>query len=435
MTQDAFTVRARWPDETPPGQRDVAALQIHAHGEPLTRITDFIRREDRDYVRGSAVALAFWLADNFWRLRYESLPNNFAPTADWRLRHEMTSAAGGTLWPPLMIHSTGPRILIAPVFARPVDIGAVRYISPSLTTVSGSEFVEGLDQFFKDVVLNCVRSPDGQSLCELVTALDQERADPDLAAWRRIEAKLGYDPDTVPEDLMAALSDLEPQVGDAALDEAVAAAPGRDAGRFLASAIEAARSSEVVIDLEIARSIALDHNEASTTPPWQMGRDAAQQVRQIAGLDDRAIRMQVLSDLLKTTRDNLKKRGTGRALPYSCRLKRSDGRDAIALQTADARDRRFELSCALADEIWIQADFGVMSRAKTDRQKFQRAFAQNLLVPIQGLANRLDFSHLTEAGINEAAVHYHVHPNVIRRLLVLEEFLPDENFGESLEAA
>lgn len=436
MTPDSFVLTARWPSLPKSKARDVAELRLQAAGEMLTRVSDFDRKEERDFVRGSAVSLAFWLADNFWRLRYESLPDGYAPSTNWRLRHEMTSAAGGTLWPPVMIHSTGERVLLAPVFARPVDIGAIRYVLPGMVTVSGSAFVEGLDSFFDQVVGACAQAVDGTALEELIQTLRTERADDDLVSWRRIEARLGYDPDTAPVELMRTLDKLERQVGESALDEAAAATPGCNAANYLASAVEAARGSEIVVDLGIARQIVINDPEPPlAVPPWQLGRKLALRVREVAGLGDRPVRARAFSELLQVTSEDLRRRGTAHGLPYSARLRQHGERQRIALQSANQRDRRFELSCALADEIWAQSDFGVISKAKTDRQKFQRAFAQNLLVPFSDLAARIELANPTEQQIQEAAVRYHVHPKVIRRLLILEGVLPEETFEERLEAA
>jgi len=436
VTSTGFELTARWQAQPQPGARDVAELRLCAAGETLTKVSDFERKEDRDYVRGSAVSLAFWLADNFWRLRYESLPDGYAPSTNWRLRHELTSASGGTLWPPVMIHSTGERVLFAAAYGRTVDFGAIRHVLPGLVTVSGTKFVDGLDAFFDQVIGACARAVDGEALEELVGTLRAERAEPETAAWRRIEARLGYDPDTVPQEIMRVLGKLEKRVGESALDEAAAAAPGRDAGRHLANAVDAAKSSKIVVDLGIARQVATnDFDTASNTPPWELGREAARRVREFACFGNQPVRGKAFSDLLKVTRDDLQHRGTARDLPYSARLREHGERQRIALQSVHQRDRRFELSCALGDEIWEQADFGVISKAKTDRQKFQRAFAQNLLVPFSDLSKRLDLDNPTAQQIDEAAVHYHVNRNVIRRLLILEGVLPEETFEERLEAA
>jgi hypothetical protein len=304
-----------------------------------------------------------------------------------------------------------------------------------MLTITGSAFVSGLDTFFDQVIDACAVSIDGRALIELVAAIRTELSDPDIASWRRLEARLGYDPDTVPAELMRTLGKLERLVGESALDEAAAATPGRDAGMHLSTVVEAARESEVVVDLGIARQVAVNNLDPSLVPPWERGREAARRIREVAGLGARPVRARAFSDLLQATRDDLQRRGTARYLPYSARLRDRGDRQKIALHSANLRDRRFELSCALADEIWAQSDFGVISKAKTDRQKFQRAFAQNLLVPLSDLTTRIDLDNPTELQMQQAAVHYHVHPNVIKRLLILEDVLPEETFEERLEAA
>jgi hypothetical protein len=110
--------------------------------------------------------------------------------------------------------------------------------------------------------------------------------------------------------------------------------------------------------------------------------------------------------------------------------------EQIALQTRSAHDRRFELARVLGDSVWSsRAKFGIISRGKTDRQKFQRAFAQSLLCPFEDLGNYVDLAGPTDDQIEKAARRYHVHRSVVRTLLVNKGFLPRETLGEQLEAA
>ena len=99
-------------------------------------------------------------------------------------------------------------------------------------------------------------------------------------------------------------------------------------------------------------------------------------------------------------------------------------------------DRRFELARVLGDAVWTSlAHFGVISRGKTDRQKFQRAFAQSLLCPFEDLRHYVNLSGPTEDQIEAAARRYHVHRSVVGTLLVNKVFLARETLGEQLEAA
>ena len=108
----------------------------------------------------------------------------------------------------------------------------------------------------------------------------------------------------------------------------------------------------------------------------------------------------------------------------------------LALQTSQPIDRRFELARIVGDAVWTGDDaFGVISRAKTERQKFQRAFAQSLLCPFDGLLERIDPVDPSDEQIDAAAAHFNVRPSVVQTLLVNKGILPRETLAERLEAA
>ena len=103
MIDTAFRIDARRPRPPAEDERDMAHLSLFLDDQVVTRLAIIDRHEVRDHFRASAVTLALWLTDHWWRLRRETLKDQRRPSADWRLRHELTSAPGGTLWPPLMI--------------------------------------------------------------------------------------------------------------------------------------------------------------------------------------------------------------------------------------------------------------------------------------------------------------------------------------------
>jgi len=420
---ETFVVDARWPKSPAVGVRDVAEIRIAADGESLTRFLDLEKGGQRDHFRASAVSLAFWLADNWWRLRYESLDGS-TPSVNWRLRHELSSASGGTFWPPLMIHSSGENVQLTPAFSRHLESSLLRYLAPDTTSVSGRAFENGIDHFLDQVRETCASALDGAAIAQLIATLRDERNDELLASWRRVEARLGYDPDTVPEPIMRALGQLERRVGSAGIEEAASAAPGSRSAVVLENALRAADASDIVVDLSAAHGLMPPSNDASPKAPWEMGRQAAHYLRRQRDFGLRPIRLKAFSDLLGATKETLARPATARKLPYSARIEHKANRHKVAVSSGVARDRRFELSCALGDEIWSKCGFGIISKAKTDRQKFQRAFAQNLLAPFEGIRQHLDTDNLDDLAIDGAAKTFHVHPNVIKRVLILERVLP-----------
>jgi len=281
--------------------------------------------------------------------------------------------------------------------------------------------------------VQCAEADDGPVLNSLIEQLLAERADDQVAAWRRLEARLGYDPDEAPEGLIDALSAFEGRVGSDGIEEAAVATPGEAAPAALEAAIEASKASAIVVDLDFARNVGLGE-EAGL--PWMLAEQAAGKVREVAGMRAGAIRGQALADLVSAQWQSLRDApATARSLSYAARLK--DGRDEhLALQTANPRDRRFEVARMIGDAVWSgAATFGVVSRAKTDRQKFQRAFAQSLLCPFAELRDHVDLAGPTEEQMTAAAKYFHVNPSVVRTLLVNKGILPRETLEERLEAA
>ena len=113
-----------------------------------------------------------------------------------------------------------------------------------------------------------------------------------------------------------------------------------------------------------------------------------------------------------------------------------ESRSRVALQTSKPYDRRFELVRQFADAVWARnSDFGIVSRAKSDRQKFQRAFAHSLLCPFDDLQRVIDVNNPTPENMQAAARAFVVNPSVVRDQLVYQGYLPFENTIEEAEAA
>jgi hypothetical protein len=432
-----FSVSASWPTPPGPGERDLAHISISAGDSMFTRLADVETNANRDYVRASAVSLALWFADNWWRLRWESLRDARTPSADWRLHHELTSGPGGTMWPPLMIYGTGARVVLSPPFGSAVSTGPLRFIEVShVCPVDGKVFEDGLDKFFFFVVDLCSEAQDGPVLRNLLQQLQNERGDQELEAWRSLEARLGYDPDDAPDELINSLSEMENRLGEHAIEEAAVAVPGARAPRALEEAVEASEASPLLANLEVADAVDLSASFDSESA-WQLGEFAARKVRNAIGMPEGPILGHAFGDILRIPWEKLKTApATARKLEYAARLKQGETSARLALQMKTPSDRRFELSRMIGDFIWSrEEEFGVVSRAKTERQKFQRAFAQSLLCPFSELHKRIDLLGPTEEQIGSAARYFHVRPSVVQTLLVNKGVLPRETLAERLEAS
>lgn len=429
---DYFKFSAAWPK----GSDDVAEISLRVGDRVISRIADTEKRTVRDFFRASSTGLAFWLADNWWRLRWETISDSRFPSVDWRLRHELNSASGGALWPPVMIFSVGDRISFAPSVGKKVVDGPQSYFQFKIGMVAANEYERELDSFFEAVLEHCAMTVDGKALYILLKQIATERNDPELAGWRRLEACLGFDPDAAPDEVVDALVNLEDVAGEDGVEEAAHAQPGTNAAQSLSLVIEATRESEVEVDLSLADSLKRDWNLPSYASPWEMAEAAAAELRSIIGVTRGLLNHTVFGDIFKARWDDLKSStATARKLPYGARIG-SKGKSRVALQTSKPYDRRFELARQFGDAVWQKdSDFGIVSRSKSDRQKFQRAFAHSLLCPFEDIQRVIDVNDPTPEAMRIAARRFGVHPSVVRNQLVYKGYLPFENTNEEAEAA
>ena len=427
-----FKFSTAWPE----GSEDVAEITLRVGDKVISRIADTEKQTVRDYFRASSTGLALWLADNWWRLRWETIRDFRFPSVDWRLRHELNSASGGTLWPPVMIFSVGDRVAFAPSVGKNFVDGPQSYFDFKVGMVAADDYEPELDRLFEAVLGHCAKTVDGKALKTLLEQITTERQDPELAAWRRLEACLGFDPDAAPGEVVDALVKLDDVAGEDGVEEAAHAQPGASSAQSLSLAIEATRESEVEVDLSLAYSLKRDWNLPSYASPWQMAEAAAAELRSIIGVPRGLLKHEVFEDVLRARWDDLKSAAaTARKLPYGARID-GEKKSRAALQTWKSYDRRFELARQFGDAVWQEeAGFGVISRSKTDRQKFQRAFAHGLLCPFDDLQRVLDVNDPTPEAMQAAARRFGVNPSVVRNQLVYKGYLPFENTNEEAEAA
>ncbi len=251
-----------------------------------------------------------------------------------------------------------------------------------------------------------------------------------------MEARLGFDPDDAPVDLIESLGDREGALGRHAVEEAAVASPGARAASILDEVVEASAASGLVVSVDIGELIdpsGFDPRE----PAWRWGEDAARKVRAALGIPSGPFHSGAFEDLLRASWDKVSQApATAYRLPYAALLRDGSRSAGLALQMKPVNLRRFELARVVADMIWMKGEaLGVISRAKTERQKFQRAFAQSLLCPFSEVGQYIDLEDPTAAQMSRAARDLGVHVSAIETLLVNRNVLPRETLLDRLEAA
>ena len=179
-------------------------------------------------------------------------------------------------------------------------------------------------------------------------------------------------------------------------------------------------------------------SRASDRPIWEIAENSAKALRRGLGIQAGPLKNTRLSELLNSSTMHFGGREsepTGRR--YGVGLKGEDGESSlVSLCALWSQGRRFELCRTLGDAIWSGNDaLGPITRAKTGRQKFQRAFARSLLCPYEDLLAHVDTDAPSEDDVTAAARNFHVSERVIQTVLVNKGAIGRRQFDEMVEAA
>jgi hypothetical protein len=146
-----ITVAGRWlahdyGDATE--RASLGQIEIFAADRCLTLLQDREAGAVRNFANLSAYDLAFWLAANWWRLRWE--PERIG--IDWAMSHRIATVGHGYVWPNVTVLSDGEQIMVR---ARPTTGTAwepIRYLQIWDAVIDAAEFETGLDAFVEEVL-------------------------------------------------------------------------------------------------------------------------------------------------------------------------------------------------------------------------------------------------------------------------------------------
>jgi len=438
-----MAIELKWlpPFHGPPEVgRTSAIIEIRFGSENATRIDDDWSESVQHGVRVSAYPLALWLASSWWRIRWEPLPSRIRLTPDgipadasWRMSHELPAAGYGFIWPRLEFASDGEAIWVSCRPSPALSREPVRYLSEFEAFVPAPEFERETDNFM-DLVLRRLDSLGQTELHILWREVLDERADPRQSDARRIEARLGYEPDEAPLMLLERLLELASEAGPGATDEIAPVCAGSRPIETLNEVINLASRPGVRGRVSVPGEAGV---KDGTMPPWQRARRIAKAVRESLGLGDQPLDDESLAQLLQIRSDHLN--GPVESLPGApMGLAVRTGNDEelrLVFRKRNRPARRFEAARFIADylcadprERWLP-----LTDAATARQKLQRAFAAEFLCPIESLRNYLGDEFLPEAfedaaehfGISEVAIKSHLaNHHLIPRTLVESQTIP-----------
>lgn len=400
--RDGLKILADWTDA---GIDTTAArIKIDVAGNNACRAENHWSRSIDDAPHLSAMPLALWLASSWWRLRWEGRPTHDADQTSWRMAHEVAAAGGGFLWPRLTFVSDGETIQAECVPTDTQSREMLRYISRFSALISASAFETGVDDFI-NLVLERTGAGSSSLLADLWAEVVEERANPETYTIRRLEAAIGFDPEQAPAGLIQALIELQAAAGQDAAAEIAAICAGPDPAGDIFK-INAVASTAPSVNGHLARNLPVEIPHQATPAP-DRGRILAHSVRAVTGVGaDAPVGDDKLAELLGITDTEI---AGGPALvsrkaPLAIAVTDEAGNDRIVFRGRHSTSRRFEAARLLCDGLTHKADrWYPATNADTARQKMQRAFAAEFLVPIESLREYLggDYSMDAIEGASE----------------------------------
>ncbi|WP_372500802.1 hypothetical protein P7L66_01230 (plasmid) [Tistrella mobilis] len=423
------SMQAKLSPDPQPNPEGIAELSITVGEIVLTRLVRSGTSTSSDAARIPAAPLGFWIADHWWRLRWE--PKSANPNDDWRIAHSMPAIGHGHAWPPITIWGDRDRVMLVSRADPPGVASPVRYLTNAVAFARGTDF-EAVTDSLLDASMAMAPEREKAALKALIQALREERASPEYTKWRRMEALCGFDPDEAPETLVESMLENCETYGVEDAEEAASAAPGLDTATTLANVVALAERGPTVDFGPAVEAVKLQRQMVHGIPPWVLAEEAAKVVRrQIVGLTE-PVWNKRLAELAAISVAELKDRNT-ESVPYGLRLSREGVGQNLLMTARWSFDRRFQLARAIGDAVWTGgSSLGPMSGAATARQKFQRAFAATLLCPIEGLDAFLDGQEPTDSDIAAAARHFHVNERTVRTVLVNKHLMERRRLGQPL---
>jgi hypothetical protein len=399
---------------------DVSSIAIR-HGDTVfTRLIRHGSETPDDYLRAPAEELALWLIDNWWRLASEC-KHKPAVSDEWRLAHDVSSVGGGYAWPRLRIWSNGQRIRLQSKSYPPSAAGPAIFLTEESKWIDPSDFESALDDFFK-ATRDTLQADSARAAFDgELEVLSEERSNPEFAAWRKLEAGLGFERGCAPDALMEDLEKLASDYGESSISEAAQACPGVESANVLHREIQVAR--DLGWDCDLSDAVALAAMGPTHKPgvaPWRLAEEIGHFVRKRITPRHDPITSHRLAELVGIKPVALTGEGPVPSLEYALRVTKPVGKgDHFAFRKRWPTGRRFELCRAMGDAIWSRSDrLGPIADSKTARQKFQRAFAQAFLCPFDALMSFIGTTKPTRDEVEAAARHFDVSSWVVRTVLV-----------------
>ena len=398
-----------------------ASLRIHADDSVITRVLDTRAKTVRDFVYVPLFPLAEWLASNWWFLAHEF--ENPVKEADpaFRRRHSLGANREGYAFPDLEVVSSGARTRL--VWKRNLSPWTrIEFLAHGQIWMDRSEFQESCAGLVDQVIRRLASvGVEGTFLEEEWAAI--QAADKEESEFCETTAGLGWDPYSLDDKGRELVLQLTEVLNGAVLEEAVAALDPRTlraGSSAISAAVDGARSNGLNLDrLRSIRRQIIQEEDFSRLNPWEAGYHAARRLRR--GLDLDGEPLPTIFEMARALGEDPESLGKvrqpvdfkGAALVDAVIARSENGRSGFAFRRLHDNSWRFHFCRALAEILVSPGTDTLLTRAHSERQQRNRAFAAEFLAPSSGLKNRLSLPVVDGEEIDELAVEFGVSSRLI----------------------
>ena len=365
--------------------------------------------------------LAEWLATNWWFLHHESTNPLKEDDPGYLRRHSLAAGREGYAFPNLTVLPSGSWTHLAWKRERS-PWTRIEFLAEGETRVESVQFRAACGDFIDQVV----RRLDALGIQE--TLLQEEwssiqSADGDESAFCSTVARLGWDPYAVEESRQDLVMKLAEQVQGAVFAEAVSALDPdslQEGCTAITDAIADSKSRGIFLEW-----FHVEHGDVPLEPaaggyPWEVGYRWAQVLRRELDLNGTPIpTLKALTECIGEAPTLLETRTPISSLQRASLIdgvitQTNERRPALGFRNLSEPGAQFHLCRALAEVLSSPSKDMLLTRAHSERQQRNRAFAAEFLAPSTGLQQRLNGRRVVDSDdIDELAYEFGVSSIVV----------------------
>jgi hypothetical protein len=398
-----------------------ARLQISLDGDTITRLIDNATRSVRSSVFLPLYPLAEWIATHWWFLLVEVETPGRSTSDYYDKRHNLRYGSEGFALPSLTFQPMGERIRLG---WQPAQLQAQNLEF----TASGSGYVPGFElrQTLSDFITAVLGRLHEQGVED--TLLEEEwssiqSVDSQELEFCSVVAALGLDPYTLSEQAQQNIIEVSERLPSSLWSEFFEFADFETLPEQAHQVLEAINSSRRNrANLTSLKALRQEMNLSGMTQasPWRQGYEFACDLRQLLNLNGE--KLSSLSSLEKAL--NIEPEQLGSAvipMPYlpttfNALVATNELESPVfALPRRREEATRFALCRALFEYLTTRAGEPLLvTGARSERQKRNRAFAAEFLVPADLLREALPNQTVGDEEIDDLAATFGVSPSVVR---------------------